>query len=187
MVFRKIKNLLGLMLSFACVSTTTAYAWEHEVSVGYGSGTELEQDYTNSGFELGGVLYKFPNLDRTLIATINGTLGQWHADTADYRNLTTAAVSLGLRGYAVYPDQHRFRPYVGVTFGPAYLSQQQFGEEVQGTNFAFQAQLGVGTEIGDHQHSWDLNFHLDHYSNAGLFPPNEGINILYMFSLGYQF
>lgn len=183
---KKIYKTAALILGLAALSTS-AYGWEHEVAIGYGSSTEVEEYYTNSGFELSGIFYKFPKIDNTLIATINGTLGQWHADTEDYRNLTTAAVSLGLRGYAVNPEQHRFRPYIGASFGPVYLSQQQFGEQIQNTNIAFQSQLGIGTEIGDQKHSWDFNFHMNHFCNAGLAEPNEGIDILYIFSVGYQF
>lgn len=165
----------------------SALAWEHEIAIGYGSGTELQEYYKNSGYELSGIFYKFPKIDQNLIATINGTLGLWHADTDEFRNLTTAALSLGLRGYAVNPDVHNFRPYAGVSFGPVYLSAEQFGEQVQNTHIAFQSQLGVGAEIGNTQRSIDLNFHMDHFCNAGLASPNQGYNILYIFSIGYQF
>lgn len=188
MVKKNLKKILAGLGLLALFININSYGWEHEVAFGYGSGEEVEETYNNNGFELSGKLYKFPKIDQNLIATIDGTLGQWHSEDPDNsNNLTTAALSLGLRGYLFNPAVYTIRPYIGASFGPTYLSSEQFGEQVQGTHFAFQSQLGLGTEIGNQKHSVDLNFHMDHFCNAGIFTPNEGYDILYIFSIGYQF
>lgn len=188
MIVTRMKAWLAVLVGLvAYMYGVNAYAWEHEVAIGYGTGQEVEQTYNNSGIELSGKLYKFPKINNTLLATIDATLGQWWTDTSDHDHLTTAALSLALRGYVVNQDAHGVRPYITASFGPTYLSDTQFGAQVQNTHVAFQSLLGVGMEIGDNKHSIDINFHMDHFCNAGLAAPNEGINIMYIVSIGYQF
>lgn len=182
-----IPYLLWSALILLSVFPTAGYAWEHEFSIGYGTGQEVGEDYDNQGVSLNLKVYKFPAIDRTLFATIDTSLSQWHADTSDHNSLTTAAVSANLRAYFADPDLHTLRPYIGISSGPAYLSDEQFGDRSQGAHFDLQSTLEAGTEIGSQKHSVDLNLHLTHYCNAGVFQPNEGFNILYVFSIGYQF
>ena len=186
MKFKKV--LLTLLAVLAVFSYHSVYAWEHEVSAGYGWGEEFDEDYHNSVFIFGGKFYKFPKIDDTLIATIDGSIAQLHADTDEYKNIITAAVSLALRAYFADPDVHKIRPYLTASFGPAYISDKQFGERQQGSNFLLQSILGGGIEFGlKNQRSIDVNLYLLHYSNAGLASPNEGFDVPFVLSIGYQF
>ncbi|MFT3741296.1 MAG: acyloxyacyl hydrolase [Gammaproteobacteria bacterium] len=165
-----------------------AYGWEHEIAVGYGFGQEVGEDYQNQGFTINGKLYKFPKIDNTLYATIDGSLSHWTANTDTYSQLTTAAISANLRAYFANPLHHTIRPYIAASTGPAYLSSEQFGDRRQGSHFDLQSTIEAGTEIATSaDRAIDINLHLVHYCNAGLFEPNEGFNVLYVFSIGYQF
>jgi len=185
----KLKNLFLLLSGSAfLLAAQPVYAWQHEVAIGYGWGNEVEKDYKNSAVVLSGKLYKFPKIDNTLIATIDGSISQLHADTDQHKNLTTAAIALGLRAYFVNPDLHQTRPYLGISSGPAYLSSTLFGERDQGTHFDLQTTLEGGVEFGlKNQRSIDVNLHLVHYCNAGLASPNQGFNVPFVLSVGYQF
>jgi hypothetical protein len=181
-----LKILFWLVAFASALYCTSAGAWSHEVAFGYGNTQEPEQDYNNSIFVLSGKFLKF-RVDKTLIATLDGTIGQWHAQTDEHSNLTNFAISPAFRAYFANPDRHTIRPYLGVSVGPTYLSEEQLGTRVQNTHFALQSTLETGTEIGNQQHSVDLNVHLVHICNAGLAEPNQGFNVLYVFSIGYQF
>ncbi|OGT55917.1 MAG: hypothetical protein A3F14_04605 [Gammaproteobacteria bacterium RIFCSPHIGHO2_12_FULL_43_28] len=160
-----------------------AHAWQHEIAVGYGFGKEIDQNYRNQGIVISGKLYKFPNIDETLIASIDGTLAHIRAKTDEHKRLTTAALSLAMRAYFADPLFYQKRPYLQVTFGPAFLSAEELGNRSQGAHFAFQSTFETGMEIG----SIDLNLKFMHYCNAGIFHPNQGINLVSTFSLGYMF
>lgn len=165
-----------------------AYAWNHEISLGYGLAQEIGYDYYNSGFLLNAKLYKFGYIDKTLLFTVDGSLGKWHATTDEHKNLMTAAVSVAFRAYFIPPENRKFNPYLSASFGPTFLSHNQFGEREQSAHFSFQTTLGFGTEImQDQTHGFDVSLQLAHYCNAGIFAVNRGINILYLVSIGYMF
>lgn len=187
---QKIVRILCLIIA---IFSSQAMAWEHEISVGYGFGKEIEEDYNNHGFMISGKFYKFRPLDERLILTIDGTVSHWHASSEHHKDLTTVALAPNFRAYFGDPyylprmNCTSIRPYLGVSVGPTYLSSQIYGERKQGSHLALQSTLEVGTEWGKPNSSIDLNLHLAHYCNAGLAKPNQGINILYILSIGYQF
>ena len=185
----KLKIISLAIISFvSLLFCNLSWAWQHEIAAGYGYGKEVEQDYDNSGWEITGKFFRFPPVDNTLIFTLDGTVAHWRSNTPDNNQLTIAAIAPSARAYFFNPCYNRVRPYLGVSFGPSYLSNKQLGNREQGSHFAFQSTLEAGTEIGlAHQRSLDLNIHLAHYCNAGLAKPNQGIDILYIFTVGYQF
>jgi hypothetical protein len=69
--------------------------------------------------------------------------------------------------------------------GPTWLSDHQLGERRQGERFCFQAQIGAGFWLGREQHWW-LGLSYKHFSNAGLFSPNDSIDVPLVLSLGYR-
>lgn len=181
--FAKISLLLSFFTIF-CYSN--AWAWNHEVAINYGSSRESQQDYSNSVYGVSGKFLKF-KLDNTLVFTIDGTFGQWTAHTDEYRHLTNFAISPALRAYFANYTRHNIRPYLGISSGPSYYTQEQLGEQLQNTHFGLQSTLETGIEIGNQQHSLDLNLHLLHICNGGLALPNQGYDVTTVFSIGYQF
>jgi hypothetical protein len=185
LIKRKIGFILLFYLSLYCGGAVQA--WQHQIAIGYGMGKEIEQNYLNRGVVLSGKFYKFPAIDNTLYATLDGTLTRIWAATAEHNKLTTLAIALAMRAYFADPCFHCIRPYLQVSFGPAYLSDRHLGNRRQGANFSFQTTLEVGTELSLGENDWDINLRLLHYCNAGIFQPNKGINLAPVLSVGFLF
>ena len=81
---------------------------------------------------------------------------------------------------------HHLQPYVEAGLGIAKLSKQNLGHRRFGSTFAFQDTFGIGLRFGPRE-QFDVSYHYLHYSNAGLFPPNEGIDVSQLVSLRYHF
>ncbi len=175
------KGQIQLGIAVLCsVLTINSYAWDHSIELGYGYSHDPNNvKYNNSGLLLTSDLLSLSR-GRYTFWSITGALGQWHTTAPTHPNLTTGAISLALR---VYPVANDHPAYLLGSLGPALLSERQFGINKQGSNFSLQTNLGVGMEF----HPFDVNFRLTHYSNAHLFHPDQGFNILYLLSFGYLF
>lgn len=159
-----------------------SYAWDHSISLGYGRSQDPNHTkFDNSGFLLATDILGLKRTERTFW-TINGSLGQWHTTTPINKNLTSAALSLNLRGY-LFDIGSQYPFYLLGSAGPAWISNKQFGLNTQASNLTIQTNLGLGTEFNN----FDVNLRLQHFSNANLGKPNEGFNILYLVSIGYLF
>ncbi len=169
---------LGVLV-LLCFFTANTYAWNHSIQIGYGYSHDPNQiKYHNSGVLVTADLLPI-NHNRYAFWSITGALGQWHSTAPFNQNVTTGAVSLAVR---LYPSHH-YHAYLLGSLGPALLSSRKFGVNTQGSNLSLQTNLGLGMEFK----SFDANLRLAHYSNANLFHPNEGFNVLYLLSLGYLF
>ncbi|MDR1057534.1 MAG: acyloxyacyl hydrolase [Coxiellaceae bacterium] len=165
-----------------------AYPWDHEISLGYNRSREVGYDYYNSGFFLNAKLYKFKKMDKTLILTVDGSIARWEATTEEFNKLITGGLSVAFRAYFIAPEHRKFNPYLSASFGPVYLSRSRLGECEQTNHITFQTTMGVGTEIMlNDKRGVTLSLQLVHYCNAGLYKINRGINMLYVFSIGYMF
>ncbi len=174
------KRILKGIMALLSFITINVYAWDHSIELGYGfSHDPNEIKYNNSGFLLTSDLFPLSRGHYTFWS-ITGALGQWHSTAPTHQDLTTGAVSLALR---LYPMPNYYPAYLLGSLGPALLSSRQFGVNKQGSNLALQTNIGLGMEY----HSFDVNLRLAHYSNANIFNPNEGFNVLYLLSVGYLF
>ncbi len=162
-----------------------AVAWHNEVSGGVGYGKESNRGYNYVGFIANDVFLN-KQLDPKLHFLMDGSVAYWHANTSSNQNLATGAMSLDFRAYFINPMTHRYRPFIQVACGPAYLSSETFGTKRQGMKFAFQDRVGAGIEMGPQTKAFVLALELVHYSNAGLKQPNPGFTIPFIVSLGYQ-
>lgn len=159
-------------------------AWRHELSVGYGGGQEIDENYSNTLFVANAKIYKFPDIDQTLIATIDASVSWLHADTPEHNSLWSASLAPALRGYFINPHYHMIKPYLEISSGPAYISKHKLGDQTQGGLYVLQSTLGGGIEFVK-IHGLDLNLHFAHYCNAGLYTPNQGFDFPFIVSLGY--
>jgi hypothetical protein len=180
--FYIILNTLILLLG----NSPSAQAWEHEVSLGYGLGSEINQHYQNNGFFLSGKLIKF-RADSMLFFTIDPTLAHLTSNADEHTSTNTAALAIAGRAYFANPDSHRYRPYLGASIGPNYLTSRYLGELEQGSHLSFFMTGEAGMEIGSQQKSVDINVHFTHYCNGYLATPNQGFDIPLVLSIGYQF
>lgn len=173
-----------LITLFLSLFTSPSFAWEHLIELGYGYSHDPNNvKYNNSGFLLNGDFLTLRQTDWTHWS-LNAAVGRWVTTAPHNKNLTTAALDLALRLYLFDFDfENSYPAYFLGSVGPAILSSRQFGTNTQGSNLAIQTQLGLGAEFNH----CDVNLRIEHFSNAGLAKPNEGFNILYLFSLGYLF
>lgn len=179
---KKLSLVAFILIHFCCLSAH-AYSWTRSIELGYGYSQDPNHTkYHNSGVLLSGDLYPLWCNPWTFFS-ITGSLGHWYTTAPENKNLTTAAASLALRLYPVPSDETYYPFYFLASFGPAYLSSRQYGENTQGSHWAIQSNLGIGEEFD----SFDVNLRLSHFSNAGLAKPNEGFNVLYLLSVGYLF
>lgn len=178
------KIILCIFILFFCQNV---FAWQHGISFGYGFALANVQGYRNGGTFFNAKLYKFKPIDRTLILTLDGSWGHWRANTGQNKKLDTLALSGALRAYFTPPKKQRIKPYLLLTAGSAYLSNKNFGTAKQGAHFAFQVTFGAGSEFLINHREFEADFRFVHYCNAGMFKPNESINILYVLSIGYLF
>jgi hypothetical protein len=179
--FMKEKFIRSLIsLSILSFFTINAYAWNHSIELGYGYSHDPNQiKYDNSAIQLTADLFPLSRGNYTFWS-ITGALGQWHTTAPSNQNLTAGAVSLALR---FYPFPSYNSAYALGSLGPALLSTRKFGVNTQGSNLSLQTNIGLGMEV----HSFDVNLRLAHFSNAGIFSPNQGFNVLYLLSFGYLF
>jgi lipid A 3-O-deacylase len=76
-------------------------------------------------------------------------------------------------------------PYLEAGIGIGFLSEETIRGRNLSSHFQFEDRGGIGVKIGK-QKRHDLSFRYMHYSNAGLWQPNDGIDIFifsYTFSL----
>lgn len=180
-----LKLFLFLMCSFYI---TSSFSWQRGISIAYGSGNEIDQNYRNRGVIIAGKLFKFPKIDDTLIATLDVSASEFHATTDHDKLLRTISIGIAPRAYFAPPECYVVKPYLGTSLGPCYLSAKRFGTREQGAHLAFQITLESGVEIDlDKRSSLDLNLRLIHFCNAGIFDPNEAINLFPTFGIGYLF
>lgn len=172
--------ILNVVLCALLSFTSSSFAWNQSVEIGYGySHDPNHTKYNNSGVLLSGDLYPIYRNNWSFWSLVGG-IGQWHSTAPVNQNLTTADLGLGLR---LYPFSYAYQPYVLLSAAPAYLSNRRFGLNTQAGQVSIQSNVGVGVEMNP----IDINLRLEHFSNAGLGKPNEGFNIQYLLSIGYLF
>ena len=78
--------------------------------------------------------------------------------------------------------------YLELGIGASWLSNNHLGHRNLGGQFAFQDLMGLGLRWRKSESlAWSFSYHYLHYSNAGFFPPNQGIDVKHLFTLGYEF
>jgi lipid A 3-O-deacylase len=77
--------------------------------------------------------------------------------------------------------------YLELGIGASWLSNNHLGHRNLGGQFAFQDLMGLGLRWGKNLQAWSFSYHYLHYSNASLFPPNQGIDVKHLLTLGYEF
>lgn len=180
------QSRFGLLLSALCVFISQdALAWQHEISAGFGYGKELNRSYNNLGV-IADYVFLNKQIDPKLHFLMDTSAAYWHAQTTTNKTLFAYALSFAFRAYFVNPTAYNYRPFLQIAIGPTYLSSKTFGTKEQGMKFAFQDRFGAGLEIGHQSKSIVISLQYIHYSNAGLKQPNEGFNIPFVGSIGYE-
>jgi opacity protein-like surface antigen len=175
---------LFISIGVALYSSST-FAWDHGVTIGYGYAKELGESYINKGFLLDMTLYKI-QADSKLDFSLKASTAYWKAGTTDNNTLFTAGIGIGARAY--FTRTAWISPYIHASISPSYISAKKFGNKEQGSHFVFQDTFGFGVEIGPpNGNKIDINYMFIHYSNANLFTPNNGYDIPAVVNIGYLF
>jgi len=77
-------------------------------------------------------------------------------------------------------------PYIELGIGLAGLSSTHIANRDLGANWSFQDVFGGGLLWGHNMHL-DTSIRFLHYSNAGLASSNAGIDVTFLFTVGYRF
>lgn len=78
--------------------------------------------------------------------------------------------------------------YLELGIGASWLSNNHLGHRNLGSQFAFQDLMGLGLRWRKSASAiWSFSYHYLHYSNASLFPPNQGIDVKHLLTFGYEF
>jgi lipid A 3-O-deacylase len=193
-LYRSIKkntlNFLSVSLILNLL-TANSYASTHGVQIAYGSG---DPDHLK-GYRV--AIQQFWPWIGFATSRLNIT-GYWDLSYANwYASPPLAYQPRAIRIFALSPLvrlQSReawllfAQTYLELGIGASLLSHNHFGHRNLGGQFAFQDLMGLGLR-------WQLNqttkatlsYHYLHYSNASLFPPNQGIDVKHLFTLGYEF
>ena len=108
----------------------------------------------------------------------------WLWDDFDHQEVLVGCIYPSLRYYL--GESERFKPYVFATTGFAYLTEPGLGQQFLGGYFAFNDFFGVATYVG-RERLWSVGCCYRHISNAGIFQPNEGIDIPFCVLVGRGF
>jgi hypothetical protein len=171
-----------------------AIASANEVIATFGGGPQPgeDQEHRSAGVDIS--FFRFERSARQHIqlgisytaveADVDQNDRLWAASIYPQLSLYPAATGWFRR---IFPDYAS--PYFFVrALGPSYISARKLGNQEQGTNFAFQAQLGLGLtldKVGPRGSIVAISW--KHFSNAGLFEENDGIDLPLVLSLGMKF
>ncbi len=118
----------------------------------------------------------------------DASLAYWQTDNStdakQYPDIAILAFAPVFRLQQQNSIDTNLNPYLEVSVGLSAMSRDKLGHRDLGARFAFQDLLGFGILFGKQQ-QFDLSYHFLHYSNAKIFPPNEGIDVKSLISLKY--
>jgi len=116
--------------------------------------------------------------------SIAGWLTDGEPGTGLYKNVAVVGFApffqvVGNQGWVI-------EPFFEASVGVSLMTSSRLGNRNLGSIAHFQDFLGFGAHFGEQkQHS--LSLHYVHYSNAGLWPPNIGVDVIGMLRWTYRF
>jgi hypothetical protein len=151
------------------------------VNAGGGQQSNSEQDNRMAGADL--IFYQHARSERQEIV-----IGVGYTDIH-----TNAGFNEHVQAVSIFPQLNLYgkgnavvRPMFFVrALGPTWLSNRNLGGREQGSNFAFQAQIGAGLWFGKDK-DWLASLSYKHFSNAGLASPNEAFDVPVLLTVGYR-
>jgi len=166
----------------------TACADDILVSVGAGPQPGADQRNRTAGFDYS--FYRFERSSRQHIEVgVSYTSLRTNAPGSD--DIVTVSVYPQVTFYPAKTSRITRRspawaePFFFVrALGPSYISDNRLGSRQQAEHFAFQAQVGVGMVVNSRAIvavSWK------HFSNAGIYDDNDGIDVPLVVNVGVRF
>lgn len=169
--------LLALGLLQANAARADELVWM--VNAGGGQQSSSDQDNRMVGADL--IFWKHERSERQeLVVGVGYTDIRTNAGFDEHVQALSIFPQLNL--YARGNDKVRPMFFVRA-LGPTWLSDRRLGDREQGRNFCFQAQIGGGLWIGKDK-DWLVALSYKHFSNAGLFSPNEAFDVPLLLTVG---
>lgn len=176
-------------IASACVLATgvllssNAHANDLTWLVNAGGGQQSNSDQDNRMYGADVIFYKHARSDRQEIV-IGVGYTDIHTNAGFNEHVQAVSVFPQLNLYA--KGNHAVRPMFFVrALGPTWLSKRNLGDREQGSNFAFQAQIGAGLWFGKDK-DWLVSLSYKHFSNAGLASPNEAFDVPVLLTVGVR-
>jgi hypothetical protein len=109
--------------------------------------------------------------------------GYWESDAGYWSNNSHARTHANILDIGFTPvfrfqqtTRSSLSPYLELGVGLHFLSATSLNDQRQfGSSFQFGDHVGVGFRFGD-KGKYDLGYRYQHFSNAGLKDPNQGVN-----------
>ncbi len=155
-----------------------------ELLVGAGYGEQVGLDSFDQNNAVVDVLYDFYEIDRYHFRLSLGAGVSWLWNDFDDQEVYIGSLFPTLRYF--FGESEQFKPYAFVTTGFSYINEPGLGHQLLGGYFAFNDFFGVGTYMGA-ERTWSMNLCWRHISNAGIFKPNQGIDIPLCVLVGRRF
>jgi hypothetical protein len=167
---------LGFTLSVAFSLPAGAAGSAYEFAVGAGTG--LNDLKSTEGIVLGAWITKLsPLLELRLEPNVEFIAAR--ADQSMFFYGVGPVLRIGSNGQSI-------NPFLDVGGGVSIGSKTMLFDRNFGRDFFFSPTAGAGVKFGKTEGGISLFARWVHHSNAGLFPPNEGIDSLYLL-LGCRF
>jgi hypothetical protein len=172
---------VGLLIG-AAVACRHAQGRELYVGAGYGEQIGLDGENQNNG--IADIVYDFDHLDVNGFRFSIGAGFSWLWSDFDSQDVYLFCIVPRARYHLI--KNGGFRPFVFATVAPSYLSETTLGDQHLGGHFTFNNSFGIGVRMGDEK-AWSLSWCWRHISNAGLFKPNNGIDVPNCITLSREF
>lgn len=193
-LYRSIKKST-ITLFYACLIlsllTGNSYASTYGVQISYGTGDPDHLKGYRVAIQQFWPWVGFATSRLNLTGYWDLSYANWHANPPlayQPRSISIFALSPLVRLQSREAWLFFAQTYLELGVGASLLSNNHFGHRNLGSQFAFQDLMGLGLrwQLSETTKA-TLSYHYLHYSNASLFPPNQGIDVKHLLTLGYEF
>jgi lipid A 3-O-deacylase len=174
------RQLMCLLFSLICILQTTSATpiWQ---------GASFAAGYNFPNTTMGGrISYQWQptktNWQR-LPMYFEVSAGLWYENFGPHKWLANLSVAPVLRYHLLLG--HPITPYLEVSVGPSLQSTKHIGHRKLGSRILFQDLFGGGVNFGA-KHQYDFSLRYLHYSDAGIVPPNDGVDIQLLGTFGIR-
>lgn len=184
--------LFFLYASFILISLVTAnsYATTYGLQVSYGTGDPDHLKGYRVAVQQFWPWIGFSKSPLNLAGYWDISYANWHTTpplTAQPRSISILALSPLIRLQSHENWLLSAQAYLELGIGASWLSSNHLGHRNLGGQFAFQDLMGLGLRWRKNTTAISFSYHYLHYSNASLLPPNQGVDVKHLFTLGYEF
>ncbi len=167
-----------------CLCMICGRVYGDELLVGGGYGEQVGRNGIGQDNAVVDILYDFSDVDWRNWRVTLGLGASWLWNDFDEHEVFIGSLVPTFRYFLAESESMDF--YVFVSTGFSYMTEPSLGQQLLGGYFAFNDFFGLGAYMGPEQ-DWSVNVCWRHISNAGLFDPNEGIDIPFYLMVGHRF